>query len=122
METKSIRKSQPDMNMDNAMAVQRVKPGTLICYRCGKKDRLLKNCPLPYQPTLAFAPKLNHAVKNTLVMEEGSETQEETPNDMVSSVPAEIPEQTNPPDLLTMANIPLREEEEHTKIGSKICG
>ena len=47
---KSIRETQADMNMDNAMVVQRVKPGTLICYRCGKKDRLLKIARYPNNP------------------------------------------------------------------------
>ena len=109
METKSIRKSQADMNVENTMAMQRLKPGTLICYRCGKKDHLLGNCPLPYQPTLAFAPKKDHAVKTTLLVEE--EGTERTDSQVDN--PQNAHEDTSEPvsDLLTIQNLMPEEEE-----------
>ena len=115
-EAKSIRKTQADMNMDNAMVVQRVKPGTLICYRCGKKDHLLKNCPLPYQPTLAFAPNKDSMAKNTLLADEESNLPGEMGGATVLNDPAHISESklepTIPTDLINVPNTPPTDEEE----------
>ena len=116
METKSIRKSQSDMNLENAMVTQRIKPGTLICYRCGKKDHLLKNCPIPYQPTLSFAPKKDSVVRTTLLMGEEEEEEGSVGQPIVelqTDIPTLVQEDTQgqSPDLLTMPNL-LPEEEE----------
>ena len=112
METKSIRKTQADMNMGNGMAVQRVKPGTLICYRCGEKDHLLKNCPLHYQPTFAFAPKEDTLVSDTLAVEERDDTGEETSDQLVPVNITDASESDSPPDLINLVNTPPTENEE----------
>ena len=31
--------------------------GGIFCYRCGKDDHVIRNCPFPYTATLAFAPQ-----------------------------------------------------------------
>ena len=41
----------------------------IFCYRCGKPDRTLRNCPLPYTPALAYAPSRDKdgTVKKTML-------------------------------------------------------
>ena len=41
----------------------------MVWYRCGKSDRTLRNCPLPYTPVLAYAPSRGKdgMVQKTLV-------------------------------------------------------
>ena len=61
MEGQAIRRSANQMNLENSINAARVpdpmkSPPAGICYRCGKSDHLLKNCPLPHTRKLDFAP------------------------------------------------------------------
>ena len=52
MEQLAIKKSGNSMNIENGIYFGK---GTQ-CYRCGKRDHVLRDCPAPYTKTLAFAP------------------------------------------------------------------
>ena len=50
------------MNIPNGVLVSdRPK---MRCFRCGEDDHMLKNCPMPYNEVLAFAPKVKAQVKD----------------------------------------------------------
>ena len=53
MEQMAIKKTGPQMNMMNDVMLGK----GIRCYRCGKDDHVLKDCPLPYTAVLAFAPR-----------------------------------------------------------------
>ena len=61
LEQTAIRRTQDSMNLKNQIFAMdgAGRPGAskpMICYRCGKSDHTLRNCPLPYTPVLAYAP------------------------------------------------------------------
>ena len=64
LEQTAIRRTQDAMNLKNRiLAMGEAQHSTqdkgIRCYRCGKTDRTLRNCPLPYTPVLAYAPTRN---------------------------------------------------------------
>ena len=62
MEQQAIRSTQESMNMPNKIMTADTNfgksgsKGEGKCFRCGKRDHILRNCPLPFTPVLAFAP------------------------------------------------------------------
>ena len=52
MEQLAIKKSGTTMNIENGIFFGK----GIHRYRCGKRDHVLRECPLPYKKTLAFAP------------------------------------------------------------------
>ena len=50
----AAKRAKGAMNLPNSVFVGK---GGIICYRCGKGDHVLRDCPLPYTATLAFAPR-----------------------------------------------------------------
>ena len=57
METTAVRKAVALNNFPNqTYGVDGAAGKGLRCFRCGSPDHMLKNCPHPYTPKLAFAP------------------------------------------------------------------
>ena len=67
MEQQAIRRTQESMNMPNKTMTadsgteKNAVKGEGKCFRCGKRDHILRNCPLPFTPVLAFAPNRSKA-------------------------------------------------------------
>ena len=54
-EVSAIRKATLDSNIPNDALV--VGKGGLRCYRCGREDHVVRDCPLPFTKILAYAPQ-----------------------------------------------------------------
>ena len=52
-EVSAMRKATNESNIPNDSLFQ---AKGLICFRCGKTDHILRDCPLPYTEVLAYAP------------------------------------------------------------------
>ena len=58
MEVRSVRASMAASNFPNSTVKgNKGNENPLICYRCGAKDHILRDCPKPYTAQLMFAPK-----------------------------------------------------------------
>ena len=79
MEVNSMRNAQALSNLPNRSNASQPYVASdgnrsgIICYRCGQKDHVLKDCPLPFQRQLMFAPAKGkgkgNVPKETLVSE-----------------------------------------------------
>ena len=115
METNAIRKTLNLANFHNKTEnSEKNKSPPLLCYRCGQKDHLLKNCPKPYTPNLMFAPKKGDGEGNNvrsihLADDSGAQEDEENhvmetevaadqpPEDLIETQPAMIIHDTELP-------------------------
>ena len=53
MEQLAAKQASSTMNMGNEVFLGK----GIFCYRCGKADHVLRDCPVPFTKTLAFAPQ-----------------------------------------------------------------
>ena len=118
METTAIRKAQSQTNMENGTmyAPKTTKPNKgIVCYRCGKTDHTLRQCPLPFQPKLAFAPVRND-VKKTYIASRTKDTEEnEEVNPSIGTEQQEEQENSNAADstpIFEQVHIATEEEEQ----------
>ena len=115
METSAIRKTQAQLNMENnTMYTQKntKSPSKIICYRCGKSDHVLKQCPLPFQQKLAFAP-VRPPVKQSFVANSSSMDDEGTSFSLEdTSVPPGIVDSESSLPLFEQIHIATEEEEQ----------
>ena len=96
MEQMAVRRTQDAMNLKNPiLAFDSDGKGSsrgIRCYRCGKPDHNLRNCPSPYTPVLAYAPTrskdgtLNKTLMaDTLDVEKSEEEKSEEVSDVIPS-------------------------------------
>ena len=119
MESFAIRKTQVQTNMDNGTlyAPKTTKPAQkgIICYRCGKTDHTLRQCPMPFQPKLAFAPARIPEKKTFVAINAaGSEENVSTDNadHIDTSANSEPVESTEAEKLFEQVHITTEQEEQ----------
>ena len=61
MEGQALKKTNDMVNLRNEVMVAEKKIGK--CFRCGSADHMLRQCPVPFTPVLAFAPNATNSGK-----------------------------------------------------------
>ena len=100
----AVRRTQDAMNLKNQiLAFDSDGKGSskgIFCYRCGKPDHTLRNCPLPYTPVLAYAPSRGKdgSIKKTMLAETLDESNniEDRVDIPVEPTPGNVTDETNP--------------------------
>ena len=114
MEVSAIRNSQSKTNMENGALVASKtskSPSKIICYRCGKDDHTLKQCPLPFQPKLAFAPARNNTTKRTVLSNDQTDGCEDVIGDEKGEGEHDREVETEAAPLFGQVHIATEEEE-----------